>query len=222
MQRFRHESFSYLLWSQASNSVAFQQRAYFCETHALSEFGCRRFLEQIPNPPVIVDASERENLRKVALHLLAKAIAKRDALCFQFVVHAAELSKLDEHRITEADTPKRRPVGSQRICEHQSIAPIVFRSSHGMSIPKAIELLGVDREYGDVLFEQGVNDWSAWHFDRHRNSLDLSVYCLQYGLGEVTETFARVTERFLEKHLPRTVDDAHLVRLRAPVDANEC
>jgi hypothetical protein len=44
-----------------------------------------------------------------------------------------------------------------------------------MPIPETIQLLGIDREYGESSLQKGFHHWPPWNLDRHRNGGRLAV-----------------------------------------------
>src|SRR3970040_2702186 len=90
--RFGHTR-SYVQWFSAKNlpptfggylpnAILFEQRAELAGAKLLAELWRRSNLEQSPEPALFVDAAELENLREIALKLLAQPVAQRYALRF--------------------------------------------------------------------------------------------------------------------------------------------
>jgi hypothetical protein len=67
----------------------------------------------------------------------------------QVVLCPRERADLDDQRRINLHAPKRRPVSPQRIRQDERVSPIVLRTRDGVAIPKAIELLRIDRKHGE-------------------------------------------------------------------------
>jgi hypothetical protein len=220
-KRLCPESFSDLLSGHSSNAMTFQQRPELRQAQSFREVRHRSHLEQVPKPTVVVDASDRENLREIPVKLLTESVGKGNPIRFQLVMHSAELAQFDEQWFANPDASKRCHVGTQRIGEHQRIPPVVLGTGYRVSIAKAIELFRVDRKDGYLLLEQRFDDRPSRYLDRSRNLFDATVGESQHRPDELAEPCARMRVRRLEEHFSLRVDHAHLMRLRAPVDPDK-
>lgn len=111
-------------------------------------------------------------------------------------------------------------IGAQGIRCNQGIPAIVFCSRNRMPVAEAIQLLWIDREYGIVMFQQGLYDRSVWNFDGNRECGRFAIgQCLQK-ITELEHAWATMFDAALADLIPVCIQDADLVKLHSPVHSN--
>jgi hypothetical protein len=117
-------------------------------------------------------------------------------------------------------TSKTVLIGAQGISCNQGIPAIVFCSRNRVPVAEAIQLLWIDREYRVVMFQQGLDDRSAWNFDGNRECGRFAIgQCLQE-VTELEHAWAAMFDAALADLLPVCIQDAGLVELHSPVHSN--
>ena len=111
-------------------------------------------------------------------------------------------------------------IGAQGISCNKGIPAIVFCSRNRVPVAEAIQLLGIDREYGVVMFQQGLYHRSARNFDGNRECRRFAIgQCLQE-VTELEHAGATMFDAALADLLPLCIQDAGLVELHSPVHSN--
>src|SRR4051794_39644651 len=100
------------------------------------------------------------------------------------------------------------------------IAPVVLGPGDADAVAQPVELLGIDRVYGEAAVQKSIHHRSVWHLDGHRDSAGIAGHGHQ-PVTECREACAAMRERPLAHNFARPVEQADLVLCRAPVDASE-
>jgi hypothetical protein len=77
-------------------------------------------------------------------------------------------------RFIQSESPKTGLIRSQRIGKHKGIASVVFRSRDTVTVPEAVELLGVNGKDVEAALDQPFDNGAPRHFDGDGYSLRLS------------------------------------------------
>ena len=73
-------------------------------------------------------------------------IGEAPELFLEFRIDAAQFSESNHERLVELELAEVADIGAKRVCQNEGIEAVVFGASHGMTVPEAVELLGIDRE----------------------------------------------------------------------------
>jgi Phage integrase family len=117
--------------------------------------------------------------------------------------------------------PEGRAIGSQRVGEDEGIAPVILGPSDGVPVPKAIELLRIEREYMNAAFEQGIDDGPARHFDGDGDEARFQWRQGHEFVGQVVERHAGVRHPSLDDAASLPIENAHHVHLTSPIHTHE-
>ena len=112
---------------------------------------------------------EGQRLRKIASKLFDETVSASDSLGNQLFVKARQLAKLDVQGAARSHLMKRFGVRAKRVCQNEGVAPVVLGAGRGMTVSKAIQLLGVDGEYCHPSLEKRFDHRPARSLDRHRD-----------------------------------------------------
>jgi hypothetical protein len=175
---------------------------------------------EIEEPALADIVRENKALRVVAPQLLAEPVRQPRPLLLELVVHAGPLPELDDEWVLDAEPAEAVRIGSQRVGEDAGIAAIVLGAGNREAVPKAVELLRVEREDLATALEKGLDNGAVRNFDGHPDLSKLAARQLLEPENEIRQTVARVGERpLLEDRACRT-QGADLVLLGSPVDAH--
>jgi hypothetical protein len=106
------------------------------------------------------------------------------------------------------------------IGQHPSVTPVVFRAGHRVTLPKAIQLLGVDGKDGDLAIDQGFHDRPPWSLDRHGQSRGVASRQGDQLLGKLAQRFAAMLDGRLQNDLSPCIENTHDVKALRPIDAD--
>ena len=106
---------------------------------------------------------------------------------FQIVEESRILAQLNDPRIFWIHAAKERAVGAQGVRQHQRVPAIIFRAGHGVTVPKPIQLLGVNRKHGKPAGEDRFHEQTSWGFDRHRHVAGLGPGLRQHAVSEARD-----------------------------------
>jgi hypothetical protein len=112
-------------------------------------------------------------------------------------------------------------VGAQGIGEDVRIAAVVLRAGDGEAVAEAVELLGVDRMDRKAALEQGLDHRPMRHLDGHRDRRGLAAGPGEQPLAQLGEAGAAVRKGRLAEDPAGGINEADLVRLAGPIDADE-
>jgi len=56
-------------------------------------------------------------------------------------------------------------VGAQGIGQYEGVAAVILGTGRRVAIAKAVQLLWVDGEYGETMFEESFHDGAVWDLD---------------------------------------------------------
>jgi hypothetical protein len=179
-------------------------------------------LEQGPQPGFVVSpGAQGEQPRREPIELLAQAIAQTP----QFLVHVSfqvsDLAQLDHAAVFWIQAAEGPPVSDERAGEDAGIAAIVLRPGHGVAIPKAIELLGIERVDVKALGQQRIDQRPPGDFERHGHGRPAPAGEGHQPMRQRRDIGARVRHFALMPHGTIWADDADLMFSTAPIDADE-
>ena len=89
---------------------------------------------------------------KVAVQLLAELAAMTLKAQIQLVVHAGKLAQTDQQRTVHPNCSKTMPVCPQRICQDESISPVIFCAGREIAIAESIQLFRINGKYAESTF----------------------------------------------------------------------
>lgn len=161
-----------------------------------------------------------EHLRVVAPQLLPYPVAEPHLLLLQVLGHPRHLAQLDDPWIVDPQPPEAPLVGAQRVSENPRVPPVILRPGDGEPIAEAVELLGIDRVHDEFAFQQRLDHGAVRHLDRDMDLRRLRLRCLLQPTAELVEAVAAVGDDPFSYDLTRRIDQAHLVLLARPVDAD--
>ena len=117
--------------------------------------------------------------------------------------------------------PEGRAIGSQRIGENEGVASVILGPGDGVPVAKAIELLGIQREHMNAVFEQRLDDSAARHFDGDSDAAGLRGSQSHELVGQVVEGQAGVRNAPLGDTSALAIENAHHMRRASPIHTHE-
>ena len=117
--------------------------------------------------------------------------------------------------------PKAVPVGAQGISEHMGVATVVLGASDGEAVTEAVELLWVNRIDQKAAFEQRLDNRAVWHLNGHGDHRRLGSRRYQQPDTHLGKPGPAVGKSSLADNFAARIDQADLVSLARPVDADE-
>jgi hypothetical protein len=202
-----------------SNAVAAEDAGDLGDAESLRKVGSGCELQERPYPASVADRVELQDLGKIASKLIDESISRGHPFGHQLLVKSGELAELNDKRRACMHLSKGIPVGSKGVRQNEGVAAVVLGSGGGMSVTEAIELLGVDGEYGDAAFKQGLHDGSTRCFDGDGDRARFNT--VEDCVREVVERLATVNDDSLEDDGTVWPKHADLMFLRTPVDSNK-
>src|SRR5438132_6883495 len=101
-----------------------------------------------------------------------------------------------------------------------SVAPIILGAGHGEAVTEPVELLGIDPIDAKTAFQQGFDDRALRHFDGHPNGLGRGAGAGNQPIAQLLEPRAAMRNGSLAQALSAAIDQANLMALARPVDAD--
>src|ERR1700730_4205275 len=102
-----------------------------------------------------------------------------------------------------------------------SVAPVIFGTRHGEAVAEPIELLGIDPIDAKTAFQQGFDDRAVGHFDGHPNDLGRGAGAGNQPIAQLLDPRAAMRNGSLAQAFSAGIDQANLVALARPVDADK-
>jgi len=116
-------------------------------------------------------------------------------------------------RFIQVEPTKTGPIGTQRIGQDKGIASVILGSRYTVTIPEAVELLGINRKDVEASLDQPFDNRTPWHFDGHSDPLGLSRrYSPQPG-GELSQAAPSMVYYSFTHHMTVAVEHADLMLL---------
>src|SRR3954468_4142 len=134
--------------------------------------------------------------------------------------HSGSSITLDHAWVTGQHAAEQRPIRAQPGGCDSGIAPVVLGPGDADAIAQPIELLGIDRVYGEAAVQKSIHHRSMRHLNRHRDRAWVAR-SRHEPIAQGRQARPAVGERPLAHNFARPVEQADLVLCRAPVDASE-
>ncbi len=123
--------------------------------------------------------------------------------------------------MVERDAPELVQVGAQRIGEHVGVQTVVLGARDAVPVAKAVELFRVERVDVEATLEERLDQRTPRHFDSDRDGFGSATHVSEQRFEEGVDGRCVVFDRPLQEHRAFGREDAHLVRLGGPVDADQ-
>ena len=205
-----------------ADAVLFQHPGQRYLANPLPRARRRKALPQVQRPrrrDVVVNRVEE--LRVVAPELVPHSVGQANAFPRQFLAQTRPLAQLDDCRVGRLQPPQTVRVGTQRRGEHSRVPPVVLRARRREAVAETVELFRVDRVDGEAALHQAFDHRPAWRLDRHSDFACVSRRERQHPARHLRQPCTAVLELSFSEHLPGSVEHAHLMFLRPPVDPRE-
>jgi len=208
-----------LLRGDATDSMLSQDSGELIFSQPTSLVRCWSFQEQSPQPGLVRGGTEPEQLREESMQLSTELIGEAPELFLEFRIDAAQFSESNHERLVELELAEVADIGAKRVCQNEGIEAVVFGASHGMTVPEAVELLGIDREDVKPTLEQGFDDRTVSQLDGNGASVRLRIGMLEKGIHETADSSCRMLDAELRQLSALGVEQTDLMELTAIVDA---
>ena len=100
------------------------------------------------------------------MELLSHPVRQPIHVFGQVVVDARHLAQLDDGRVVDAHLPEAWPVRTQRVGQHEGVAPVVLGTDGRVAVPEPIQLLRVDGVHVEASLDEALDDGTARNLDR--------------------------------------------------------
>ena len=175
----------------------------------------------VPPPPPTEVREVVDTLHGVEISDPYRWLEDQEAPERQFLAQTRPLAQLDDCRVGRLQPPQTVRVGTQRRGEHSRVPPVVLRARRREAVAETVELFRVDRVDGEAALHQAFDHRPAWRLDRHSDFACVSRRERQHPARHLRQPCTAVLELSFSEHLPGSVEHAHLMFLRPPVDPRE-
>lgn len=206
---------------KAPDAIDLEHRCHGLRRQALGVGRGRDAIKQRPEPRVVPGRAEGEGLGKEPVQLLPQSVAESPKLLAQVVLDAGQFAKLHDTWVIGLHAPEGRAIGSQGVGKDEGVAPVILGPGDRVPVAKAIELLGIEREHMNAVFEQGIDDGAARHFDGDGDAAGLRWSQSPELVGQVVERHAGVRNAPFGETSPLAIENAHHMRLASPIHTHE-
>src|SRR5262245_1527744 len=110
---------------------------------------------------------------------------------------------------------------TERIGQDKGIAPVILGSRHTVTIPEAVELLGINRKDVEAAFDQPFDNGTPRHFNRHGDPLRLACRHAPQPSRQPGETGPVMVDGSLTHLATIAVEHTDLMLLRAPINTHK-
>src|SRR3954469_17283608 len=121
------------------------------------------------------------------------------------------------HPASGAETPG---IGAQAVAQYPGIAPVVLGPGDRKAVPEAVELLGIEGVNREAALHQTLHDRAVGQFDANGEALRSRARGLDQPSRQRGQFLAIVAHRALPAHRATIIDQADLMNLARPVDAD--
>src|SRR5262249_53638347 len=180
----------------------------------------RRRFQKRPNPGFVGRGIQLQQLRIISQQQLIELVDGSAKILAQALFTARDFAQTENVGMIRRDPPEAMLVSAERIRRHVSIAAVVLRSGRRIPVPETIQLLGIDREYGESSLQEGFHHRPPRNLDRHGNGGWLAVCEVIQASQEVSYGLAVVIDPALTKDPATGIQNAGAMELRSPVKSD--
>ena len=120
----------------------------------------------------------------------------------------------------DLDTTKAMLIRAHGIRQQVGVATVVLGSGHCVSIAKSVQLLGIDREYGEAALEERFHQRSPRHLNRDGYPVSLTASDLGQVSQERANGLPNVIDPALSKDGTSQIQHAGSMKFGSPVETN--
>src|SRR5262245_21415135 len=155
------------------------------------------------------------------MKLLAEAVRQSSKLIPQVIVHPRVLAQLDDEGVIEPYPAKGWSIGAEGRRQDERVPTVVLRPGHGEPVAEAIELLRIEGVHVAAALHEGFHQSAPRDLDGHAQVVRLAAGPRDEPVDKLRDCAAGVGHTPLGHTMPFSIENADLMRLRRPIDADE-